>query len=276
MYGNIIPESTSPGRSGKGVAVITSLALFTQLASACAPRVAPGTLAAIAATESRFDSLAIYDNATHSAWWPKRPARAVALAHRLIGAGDSVDLGLMQINSANLAALHLTVQDAFDPCANLHAGAALLVNDYDGGRTQAEDQTALRTALSRYNSGTQGGGFTNGYVARVVGAARQVVPEIDPDAPRAMKPTADATPHDWNVFPDSLGPGRLARPVLHQAPSAFQREALGGANVPAALLAPDWNVFPQLAGPGRLASESAVTLTGHRASPVETAREDPQ
>ena len=223
-----MPELASAGRSGKGVAVITSLALFTQLAGACAPRVAPGTLAAIAATESRFDPLAIYDNTTHSAWWPKRQTAAVALAHRLIGAGDSVDLGLMQINSANLAALHLTVQDAFDPCANLHAGAALLVKDYDGGRTQAEEQAALRTALSRYNSGTQGGGFTNGYVARVVGAARQVVPEIDPDAPRAMKPTADATPHDWNVFPDSPGPGRLARPVLHQAPERISAGGIGG------------------------------------------------
>ncbi|MGH7085701.1 MAG: transglycosylase SLT domain-containing protein, partial [Acetobacteraceae bacterium] len=89
--------------------MIVPLALFTQLAGTCAPEVAPGTLAALAAVESRFNTLAIYDNTTHAALHPKDRAEAVTLARQAISAGHSVDLGLMQINSRNLGLLHLSI-----------------------------------------------------------------------------------------------------------------------------------------------------------------------
>jgi len=247
--------------------MIVSLALFTRLAGACAPEVAPGTLAALAAVESRFNTLAIYDNTTHEVLLPRDQPEAVAVAQRAIAAGDSVDLGLMQINSRNLAPLHLSVSGAFEPCPSLHAGAALLAKDYDGGRTPAEEQAALRAALSRYNTGTARGGFANGYVAQVISAAKRVVPEIDPGAA-----TSAQVPEDWNVFPDSPGPGHLRRPRADRttAPRAQRAQRLVGISA-----APEWNVFPHSVGPDQLSARSPVMLTGHLSSLAETRGEDP-
>lgn len=223
------------------------MALFAQLARACAPQVASGTLAAIAATESRLDPFAIRDNTTHSAWWPRDRRRAVVLARRLIRAGHSVDLGLMQVNSGNLGRLNLTVSQAFDPCSSVHAAAALLAADYDGGKTPAAQQAALRVALSRYNTGSTAAGFANGYVARVVAAARQVVPEIDLQPTMAAKSAAPAKPsmHSWKIL---SSPG----------PSVAKGTSSGSS----------WNVFPQSVGPGRLAERRPVALTGRLLSPA--------
>jgi type IV secretion system protein VirB1 len=152
-----------------------------RLAQRCAPTVAPTTLAAIAITESGFNPLSIHDNTLAASDYPSTAAEAVSLATTLIAAGRSVDLGLMQINSANLRALGLTPEAAFDPCQSLAAGGAILQADYAGGATHAEQQIALRIAFSRYNTGTPLRGFANGYVGRVESAARQVVPAIDPN-----------------------------------------------------------------------------------------------
>lgn len=251
--------------------MIVPLALFTRLAGTCAPEVAPGTLAALAAVESRFDTLAIYDNTAHVAWHPEDRAKAVTLARQAIAAGHSVDLGLMQINSRNLAPLNLSVAEAFEPCPSLRAGAALLAKDYAGGKTPAEEQAALRAALSRYNTGTARGGFANGYVVRVVGAAKRVVPEIDPGAAAATKPQA-TVPKDWNVFPDSPGPGRLQRPPLDRLAATTKSPSQPGVTKPAA---PAWNVFPHSVGPDQLGTRSPVMLTGHSASATRTASEGP-
>jgi type IV secretion system protein VirB1 len=214
------------------------LAIVAQLAGSCAPEVAPGTLAAIAATESGFDPLAVYDNTTAQSWRPQSRADATLLARTLIGAGHAVDLGLMQIDSANLARLHLAVSQSFDACASLFAGARVLAADYrpngvgSGGKAHAAQQAALRVALSRYNTGSPDAGFRNGYVRRVVDAAVRVVPEIDPGAVLSGEP---ATPTDpplrtnwnvfgagtsqkhgdtasWDIFPQSVGPDRLQLP----------------------------------------------------------------
>jgi type IV secretion system protein VirB1 len=214
------------------------LAIVAQLAGSCAPEVAPGTLAAVAATESGFDPLVVYDNTTAQSWRPRSRTEAADLARTLIGAGHAVDLGLMQIDSANLAWLHLAVSQAFDACASLFAGARVLAADYsptdgDGGRSaHAAQQAALRVALSRYNTGSPEAGFRNGYVRRVVDAAAQVVPEIDPEAAAAeLAPDTDPPiaahwnvfggyansqkPRDtasWDIFPQSVGPDRLQLP----------------------------------------------------------------
>jgi type IV secretion system protein VirB1 len=147
------------------------LALFLEIAAACAPGVAPETLAAIARTESGFNPLAIGVNGPGGG--PVRAtsaAEAVQQAQRLIAAGRSIDLGLMQINSANLRWLNLSVADAFDPCRSVAAGAEVL------------------TAYSRYNTGTPTRGFANGYVQRVVAAQARIVPEAPRAAPRPVPP----------------------------------------------------------------------------------------
>jgi hypothetical protein len=102
-------------------------------------------------------------------------------------------------------------------------------------------------ALSRYNTGSPKAGFRNGYVARVVDAAKRIVPEIDPEAIAAepSKPAAapsgtswevfgssknSAQPNtssSWNVFPQSVGPDRLADPP----PAAAAKGSLSPASV---------------------------------------------
>src|SRR5258708_2899471 len=161
--------------------MILELAVVAQLAARCAPSVAFETLAAVIRAESGFQPLAIGVNGPGGgSILPTTREAAVALATGLIERQDrSVDLGLMQVNSANLRPLGLTVADAFEPCRNLAAGARILREGYATAlRTEADPQRALRVAFSRYNTGHPERGFANGYVVRVQGAAEVVVPAI--------------------------------------------------------------------------------------------------
>jgi type IV secretion system protein VirB1 len=233
------------------------LALFTHVAVACAPEVAPRTSAAIAATESRFDPLAIFDNTTHRAWRPRDRGEAIALARHLIGAGHAVDLGLMQVNSRNLPVLGLTVGEALDPCTNIRAGGAILTADYiAAARTRGEGQAALRAALSAYNTGSAVRGFRNGYVARVVAAARYVVPEIAVSPAPTGQPLGQPAGQARGLKADR---GLKAHTVPHRA----MRERyvspgwqVFGAAAGTAAASSSWNVFPQSVGPGRLPGPS--------------------
>ena len=110
-------------------AAVLTLAAFQTLAAACAPGVAPDTLAAIAQTESRLHAFAIGINGPGGgAILATTRQAAIERAHALLRDGRSIDLGLMQINSRNLGWLGLSVEDAFDPCRNLAAGARLLTS----------------------------------------------------------------------------------------------------------------------------------------------------
>ncbi len=142
--------------------MIVGMLLFTQLSASCASGDAVQTLAAVAETESSFDTLVINDNTNGSAYHPASEDAARRLAYTLIvERGHSVDLGLMQINSANLPRIGLSINDAFDACHSIAAGARVLKDGY---------QQALRVAFSRYNTGSPVRGFANGYVHRVEAA----------------------------------------------------------------------------------------------------------
>lgn len=158
--------------------MILGLATFMQLAASCAPSVAAETLAAIARTESGFEVYVMHDNDTGQTFKPESLVQAATLSSSLIGAGHNIDVGLMQVNSANFQRLGLTVVKALDPCASLAAGAQVLVDGYQGGASDDQRQTALRDAISRYNTGSSNGGYLNGYVARVEASATQIVPAI--------------------------------------------------------------------------------------------------
>jgi type IV secretion system protein VirB1 len=173
------------------------------LAAMCAPAVAPQTLMAVVEVESRFDPLAIGVNGrqpTHLQFSAK--ADAVAKAESLIAKGANIDLGLAQINSKNLARLGLSVSDAFDPCRNLAAGGRLLTANYgQAAHGAADEQVALRTALSLYNTGRSDRGVQNGYVAKVVAAASRLGPtpsgQTTASAMPALTPKAAQA---WDVF----------------------------------------------------------------------------
>lgn len=186
-----------------------SLALFAQLAAACGPWVHVDTLAAVAQAESGLDPLAIGDATAGRSHSPRSAATAVAQATALLRQGHSLDLGLMQLNSATLARLGLGVADAFEPCRNIAAGARVLAGGFapQGGE---DGQQALVRALSRYNTGSPERGVANGYVARVQAAAATVVPAIrlegtarpDPDPPAPPPPAAAILPEPpaWDVY----------------------------------------------------------------------------
>lgn len=143
---------------------------FSAIMHQCAPSVAPAVLEAIIRTESSFDPLALHINAkVRLRSPPKSAAQAATWSSWLIGQGYSVDMGLMQINSHNLAALNLTPEGAFDPCRNVRAGAELLKVQYARARQAGSPgSTALLQAISAYNTGNFHGGFSNGYVEKVM------------------------------------------------------------------------------------------------------------
>ncbi|MGA0608352.1 lytic transglycosylase domain-containing protein [Phenylobacterium sp. VNQ135] len=199
-----------------------SIAATLALAAQCAPDIAPETLLSVVHVESRFNPLAIGVNGGSAIRIsPSTRAEAIAQASSLIAAGRNVDLGLAQINSRNLAWLGLTVEEAFDPCANLAAAARVLQDGYRrAAPAQSGPQAALRTAFSYYNTGRATRGFTNGYVGKVMRAAGHVVPAIRAAADEgfgqvaadAVTPSAP-TPPAWDVFASRQVSGFVIRPT---------------------------------------------------------------
>ena len=222
--------------------MILELAAFTALASACAPGVAPETLAAIARVESGFNVHALNLNGVGGGTQlVGTREEAIALATELIVARRrSVDLGLMQVNSANFGRLGLSIADAFDPCRSLAAGARVLTEGYTAAaREEVDPQRALRVALSRYNTGHPERGFANGYVGRVEVAAERVVPALrlrgevsvnpTPLAPPPNAVSAPPGPPAWDVF------GQARQALQHVYPSAGPTPSLPPAQAPADL-----------------------------------------
>lgn len=228
------------------------LATFAQLAASCAPHVAVETLAAVARTESGFDALALHDNTTGRTYHPATREDAIASGVELATVGrHSVDVGLMQINSANLVRMGLTLVDAFDPCRNLAAADRVLVDGYTAPVPGQDPQPAVQQALSRYNTGDASRGVSNGYVAKVQASAELVVPalrlrgEAAADQPGPLGGGVPVTaqplpppPASWDVYGQARAsrgqgtvvfgasprpapvPAAVARPAPVQAPAA--------------------------------------------------------
>jgi type IV secretion system protein VirB1 len=156
----------------------------------CAPRVAVETVERIIQVESAGERYAINVNGVgrvHS----DSPRQAIANAQYLIDEGYSVDLGLMQINSAHLPELNLSVSQIFEPCTNLKVGAQILEAAYrDAAAFFGPGQKALQAALSTYNTGDPLKGFTNGYVASIYAVRLVVAP---PSTPQPTRKTLAAT-----------------------------------------------------------------------------------
>lgn len=167
---------------------------FTSLARQCGPTVAPSTLAALAKTESGFETLAILDNKTGESHVFRTLDEAAATVEQLIARGDSVDVGLMQINSANLKRFGMSARDALDPCKSIHAGAEILTKNYLSSQNAPTDQVALRDAISQYNTGNRTAGYRNGYVRKVENAANSL------PASASEGGLVLPVPDSWNVW----------------------------------------------------------------------------
>lgn len=204
-----------------------TIADFTALAAACAPQVPLETLSPLISVESGFNPLAINVNGKPQLTVRARNRQeAVVAAKRLIAQGRSVDLGLGQINSANLGWLKLSVEAAFEPCANLTAVGTVLSGAYrQARRFEADPAQALFTALSYYNTGHPRRGYANGYVAKVTAAAGLGPSPQAPSAPAAPSPEPAAPPAAWDVFARRAPATLLTRPSPYQAlpqPGALQ------------------------------------------------------
>jgi len=146
---------------------------FYLLAQHCAPNVSPVTTRALVYVESGFDPLAIHVNGAILEYQPNNLQQAVATARALRAQGWDFDIGLAQINVRNVERFGLALQEVFDPCTNLRLMQRLLGECFERARKlPGEEQFALRTALSCYNTGNLQDGFGRGYVGRVVNAAK--------------------------------------------------------------------------------------------------------
>ena len=93
---------------------------------------------------------------------PKTLEEAVATANMLESKGYNFSLGIAQINRYNLAKFGLSpYEKAFDPCANLKAGAKILADCYASAKGDWDK------AFSCYYSGNFVTGISAGYVQKI-------------------------------------------------------------------------------------------------------------
>lgn len=235
------------------LSIVLVLALATDPHCGGAP---PGPFAerlvAIAGKESKRDPLAIgidpdpEHGMPASSVWAQTPASAAASARALIAQGRHIGLGLMQISDAQLARHGLTIEAAFDACANMRAGADHYRDDV---------QAVLALAHRRYNTGgiTGGDAYAAGIerelanVRRVADGGDVATPEPrpapQPEHPADLIPTGagserdPAPPSGWHPMSirpgqgsDGLiqtGAGSQRDPAPQQTLSPFQPRATG-------------------------------------------------
>lgn len=142
-----------------------------ELLLACAPLIDPVTMGSIIKQESGGVPFVINDNTGKKVYKFNNKQDAVLKAAELISVGNSIDLGLAQINSKNLARLGLSVEQVLDPCQNIAAGAKILQENY-------ERTNSLPAALSMYNTGKSNSSIGKKYAAGVYKQAGVVVPAI--------------------------------------------------------------------------------------------------
>lgn len=130
------------------------------LAQLCAPNVAPSTMAALVQSESSGNPYAIGVVGRTLDAQPRTKEEAVETANALIQQGENISLGLAQVNIKNFKGLGLTVNEAFEPCANLQAGSKVLSDCYRRYiGTKGEGQGALQDAFSCYYSNNDSRGY---------------------------------------------------------------------------------------------------------------------
>lgn len=122
---------------------------------------------AIIKTESSYNPFAIGVNLNgKSVGGFKQPTNyrdAVTVAKSLIANGKNIDMGLAQINSANLRRLNLSVEQVLEPCNNLKAMQYILSSCY-ASASDSGIGAKIQRAFSCYNTGNHRKGFSNGYV----------------------------------------------------------------------------------------------------------------
>lgn len=134
----------------------------------CAPAVDQSTALRLIAAESSGRQFAININGNFRL--SRQPAnyaefRDVVLA--LDAGGYNFDFGFAQNNNREVKRRGYAVAEFVDPCSNLQFMQEVLVDCFKGTSPRHDSQSRIAYALSCYNTGKYGPGFTNGYVSRV-------------------------------------------------------------------------------------------------------------
>lgn len=142
--------------------------MLDALIAQCAYNTHPDTVKAIIQVESAGNPFAIGVNYGGSnKRKPNNISEASRVARSLLAEGKNIDMGLMQINSANMTRFGLSPETIFDPCTNIRVGTKILSSNYaQAAQIYGPGETALRAALSAYNTGSMVKGLRNGYVAK--------------------------------------------------------------------------------------------------------------
>ena len=188
---------------------------INELITRCAPTVHPETMTALMSAESSGHQYAIADAGPVKLPWSKRKhmvksfymdslGEAVTKANELKAQGHTVSLGLMQVNDRNLPSLGISIEQVFDLCTNINAGAKILTDFYlRAVPLFGQGDKAMRAALSAYNSGDWVRGERDGYVDLVyqkagkpfeLKTAGSMVPKIEKLRTRTPKYTKQSNP----------------------------------------------------------------------------------
>jgi type IV secretion system protein VirB1 len=175
----------SPAVRGQNVDLI-------KLESTCLPNVPLSTLRAVVQVESRGNPNAMqidFPNALLKRWGlaegtlhlkrqPINQREALTWLGYFQSYNIFVDLGLMQVSTAEAKRRGISPDSLLEPCTNLRVGWLILEDDYRiEKQTYGPGQQALQHAISRYNTGDTQRGITNGYLGRVLAAARKLPAE---------------------------------------------------------------------------------------------------
>jgi type IV secretion system protein VirB1 len=114
----------------------------------------------------------------------------------------------------------------FDPCTNIAALGQILTQNYQSVADGRHPQTALRLAISLYNTGSTSRGFRNGYVAKVIRNAG-ITDGVTADYPEpAPPPTITADIRRAVIAENAPSPERrTVRPAPPPAWNLFERAA---------------------------------------------------
>jgi type IV secretion system protein VirB1 len=191
--------------------LIECLLYLSTLCVRCGPTVDPATTQAIIKVESGGNPYAVGDNTLRRSFAPKSKAEAVRLASFLLSQGHSIDMGLMQINSIHLRDGRISLEDVFDPCANVKAGTGILmeyIRKFDNGTSKGE---VLFKALSAYNTGSAWRGPD--YINRILRAANAQYRVVVVNPPKEARKPRRRTGERKNVVTRDV-----IREVPHTAP----------------------------------------------------------
>lgn len=200
-----------------------SAAAFAELAARCVPGAPLATLRSVVNVESAFHPFAVSINYPEVAGTqlgigegnvtlarqPGNLAEAVRWSRWFLANGQTVSVGLMQLNIEHLAAFKISLEKAFDPCTNLKVGWTIFGDKYaQASAILGKGQLAMHAALSAYNSGSLVGGFRNGYVEAILRNQRreeEVVesPPEDTPEPRSARHIGQASGWRAGVTPQA-------------------------------------------------------------------------